>query len=100
MSAAERVREARETVEKAIGEYADEVEFGDEIRANPWAALDAFAAAVRAETLAEVREAVEGMRRWDMVDIDGIEWSIGHDLEGEYLYRSEVLATLTRLEAP
>ena len=40
---------------------------------------------------ADLAAQVEGMQRWDQVDIDGIEWSIAHDPEGEYLYRSDVL---------
>ncbi len=52
---------------------------------------------LRAE-LATLRETlvgeVERMQRWDRVDIDDIEWNIGHDPEGEYLYRSDVLRRL------
>ncbi len=48
--------------------------------------------------LATLRETlvgeVERMQRWDRVDIDDIEWNIGHDPEGEYLYRSDVLRRL------
>ena len=56
-------------------------------------ALDAY----RAALLAEVVAVVAGMRRWDMVDIDGIEWNIGHDDEGEYLYRSDTLTAIRAL---
>ena len=95
MSAAERVRGASMALDRAVWGLGHTTAYADVDVAK-----GELAAAVRAETLAEVREAVEGMRRWDMVDIDGIEWSIGHDLEGEYLYRSDVLATLSKMEAP
>ena len=90
MSAAERVRETRE--------LCDELYWGSSCvsKSVSKTRLDAYAAAVRAETLAEVREAVEGMDRSDFIDMD----DFGITPDGQWIDRAEVLATLSKLEAP
>lgn len=106
MSAAERVRETRDAAERlVVVSHAFFCASAKKVRGK-WvcdrlvkcdcgaaekenAILDAYAAAVRAETLAEVREAVEGMRSFD---IDGM-WD-------QFVSQNAILAALTSLEVP
>lgn len=67
MSDADRVRESREAVLERMwnGQYPDDYETQEEreaMRGRDVAALDAYAAAIRAECAAAWRAAIEGLR--------------------------------------
>ena len=101
MSAAERVRWAREECEMQM-RLRKETE-ADHFDAS--ASLDAFAAAVRAETLAEVAVMVDSFPSYDLDR--GMGYGCSCDMKkqtgswpGEWLDRDDLRATLTTLETP
>lgn len=80
--------------EQSVGETGTLEEYNADHRA-----LDAYASAIRAATLDEVRQKVEGMRRDIKLEGPSVEFDVtaifGYAPEGSWLHWPEVLAALS-----